>query len=102
MDDDFDNVTTSMHEGERFLNEAWTTLKLSFTGNYSHSGQMLAHVSLGLLLSLLITISILGNILVCIAILTDKSLRKVSENIMKKSFSVLDREQIQSIFKCIL
>ena len=33
---------------------------------------------MGLLLSLLITVSILGNILVCIAILTDKTLRKVS------------------------
>ena len=40
-------------------------------------GQMLRHVSLGLLLSVLITVSILGNILVCIAILTDKTLRKV-------------------------
>ena len=38
---------------------------------------MLRHVSLGLLLSMLITVSILGNILVCIAILTDKTLRKV-------------------------
>ena len=53
-------------------------LELKTSLSMLSSGQMLRHVSMGLLLSLLITVSILGNILVCIAILTDKTLRKVS------------------------
>ena len=35
-------------------------------------------VMLGILMSILITIAILGNLLVCIAVLTDASLRKLS------------------------
>ena len=35
-------------------------------------------VVLGILMSLLVTIAILGNLLVCIAVLTDASLRKLS------------------------
>ena len=77
MNLDNDTSAPRIHEGKvNFQKSMMLELKTSLS--MLSSGQMLRHVSMGLLLSLLITVSILGNILVCIAILTDKTLRKVS------------------------
>jgi hypothetical protein len=65
------------------------TNKLINIASYSN----LYNITLGTLLSLLIATSILGNILVCIAIWTDKNLRKVLfflQNISQESCTVLN------------
>ena len=48
------------------------------TTSMSKDPDIVEKVALGILMSVLITIAILGNLLVCIAVLTDATLRKLS------------------------
>ena len=59
---------------------------ISFLGA---STKTLINIGLGMFLSLLVAVSILGNILVCAAIWTDKNLRKVKDLFSLANFSVL-------------
>ena len=51
--------------------------------------ELVQNIFLGILLSLLIAVAIIGNLLVCIAIVTDDSLRKLS-NLFFFSLAVAD------------
>ena len=50
-----------------------------FISSLEASTKTLINIGLGIFLSLLVAVSILGNILVCAAIWTDKNLRKVKD-----------------------
>ena len=57
------------------------------TASISTDPDIVEKVILGSLMSILITIAILGNLLVCIAVLTDASLRKLSNLFFVSLFS---------------